>query len=61
MNYQIDFLKGAIVIDSVAASFTDDTAARDHAVMLIGLRHLRAATSFQISQDGAIVAQSSDA
>lgn len=57
MAYQIDFLEGAAVIDSVAASFTDDMAARDHALMLIGLRHLRTATSFRITQAGTIVAQ----
>ncbi|MDQ2860383.1 MAG: hypothetical protein M3T55_06580 [Pseudomonadota bacterium] len=57
MICQIDFLKGAGVIDSVVAAFVDPEAARDHAVLLTGLRHLRAATGFRITNGDAVVAQ----
>jgi len=56
MICQIELLKGLGVIDTVAATFVDAQAARDHAVMLIGLRHLRAADAFRITSGGAFVA-----
>jgi hypothetical protein len=61
MAYQIDFLKGVSVIDSVTAAFADVEVAHDHAVMLIGLRHLRKATGFRITSGGSVVAQWPDA
>jgi hypothetical protein len=59
MVYQIEFLKGAQVVERLGAHFTDARTARDHAITLMRTEsRLHNTAKFRIRTDGgAIVAR----
>ncbi len=55
MFYQIVFLKGRVVVETLSGEFDSATAARDHAVILMGAVSRKHVTGFQVRKDGGAV------